>query len=261
MQNYLGGLPVKQLSELWFPHRTPSVGASVRLFCFPFSGGNASAYGTLTSALPTNIDVCAIQLPGRGGRLREAPVAQITQLVSMLADGLAQHLDHPYAFFGHSMGALIAFELTRELRRRGRPLPLHLFASACAAPNILDRDQTHKLSDDQLIERLRALGGTSDEVLACRELMAMIIPVMRADAAISEGYEYQAQAPLSIPITAFCGLMDEKAPQAQMEVWQQHTTRTFHMNMVPGGHMFLLAEELDVVAAAVGQALDATCVH
>ena len=248
-------MTVNQSTDLWLPYRTPRTRASVRLFCFPHAGGGASVYRELAKILPAAIDVCAVQLPGREGRLLESPVAQITRLVPMLADGLAQHLVPPFAFFGHSMGALIAFELTHELLRRGKPIPMHLFASACSAPQIPDQDETHKLDDDQLIEQLRALGGTSEEVLAHRELMSMFIPVMRADAAISECYVHQAQAPLPVPITAFCGLADEKASRTHMEAWQQHTTQTFAMAMVPGGHMFLLGAELDSVATTVAQSL------
>lgn len=249
---------MNQATDLWLPYRVPRAGAALRLFCFPYAGGGASVYRTFSKALPVAIDVCAVQLPGRESRLGEPPVEQIGRLVSMLADGLAKHLVQPYAFFGHSMGALIAFELVRELRQRGSPLPMHVFASACAAPHIPDRDETHKLTDDQLVEQLRALGGMSEEVLAHRELMAMVIPVMRADAAVSECYVHQTQMPLPVPVTAFCGLADEKAPRVQMEAWQQHTTGGFSMVMVPGGHMFLLGEQLDSVALRVTQALSMT---
>src|SRR5262249_38813267 len=153
----------------WLPTRRPRPGARVRLFCLPYAGGGASMYRGFHDALPADIEVCAVQLPGRETRLREPPVADLAKLVPMVADGLGPHLGSRFALFGHSMGATLAFELARELRRRGAGTPVHLFASACPAPHIADTDDTHTLPDEAMIEQLRALGGMSPEVLAHRE--------------------------------------------------------------------------------------------
>lgn len=228
-------------SDPWLPYRKPRpVPAKVRLFCLPYAGGGASLYRPWQEALPQTIEVCAVQLPGREGRLREAPIAALKALVPIIADGLAPSLaTGAFAFFGHSMGAILAFELARELRRRGKPSPTHLFASACPAPHIPDEDWTHELPDAELVERLRELGGMSEEVLAHRELMEMILPVFRADAAVTETYRHAEEPPLDVPITAFGGLADAKATPADMEAWRRHTQSTFVRALVPGGHFYL----------------------
>lgn len=228
-------------ADPWLPYRKPrSTPARVRLFCFPYAGGGASIYRPWQDALPQTIEVCAVQLPGREGRLREAPIAAIETLVPMMADGLAPSLGAgTFAFFGHSMGAILAFELARELRGRGKPLPIHLFPSACPAPHIPDDDASHSLPDDELVEKLRELGGMSEEVLAHRELMEMILPVFRADAAITETYQHRDEPPLDVPITAFGGLADAKATPADMEAWRRHTQSAFARAMVPGGHFYV----------------------
>jgi medium-chain acyl-[acyl-carrier-protein] hydrolase len=238
----------------WIPFRKPRPGAKIRLFCFPYAGGGASVFRGWQEELPATIEVCAVQLPGREGRLREKPVPDLTALVSMIAGGLAPHLDMPFAFFGYSMGSWIGFELCRELRRHGGPAPRRLVVAACPAPHIPDDDATHHLPDEELIERLRDLGGMSPEVLAHRELMDMILPVFRADAAVTETHRHVEEPPLDVPIHAMGGLSDEKAGRADMEAWQRHTTGAFALQMFPGGHFFLQTARATLIEA-IGKAL------
>lgn len=244
----------------WLPYRKPrSIPARVRLFCLPYAGGGASMYRGFQEAFPQTIEVCAVQLPGREGRLREAPVAALSTLVPQIADGLTAPLaEGPFAFLGHSMGSILAFELARELRRRALAGPAHLFASACPAPHIPDDDGTHTLPDDALIDRLRELGGMSEEVLAHRELMEMILPLFRADAAVTETYTHAEEEPLVTPITAFGGLSDEKATRADMDAWRKHTRGAFALAMVPGGHFYVQDTAARApVLAAVARTLSA----
>ena len=249
------------MPDPWLPYLRPRPGARVRLYGLPYAGGGASIFRAFPDGLPPHVEVAAVQLPGREGRLRDAPVADMKRLVPMIADGLAPSLAElpamarPFAFFGHSMGAAIAFELCRELRRRGAPQPVRLLVSACPAPHLPDDDGTHTLPDAEMIERLRALGGMSDEVLAHRELMEMILPVFRADAAVTETYAHTEEAPLDVPITAFGGVSDERVTRADLEAWRRHTRGAFALEMLPGGHFFLQtarAELLARVARALG---------
>lgn len=248
-------MPPISKPDPWLPYRKPRAGARVRLFCFPHAGGGASLYRTWQDDLPLSVEVCAVQLPGREGRLRDTPVPEMARLVTMIADGLGPHLGQPFAFFGHSMGAAIAFELARELRRRAGPQPVHLFASACPAPHLPDTDATHGLPEAEILERMRALGGMSEEILQNRELMEMILPVFRADAAVTETYAHAPEAPLEVPVTAFGGIADEKATREDMEAWRQHTRRAFTLTMVAGNHFYLQGEGRRPVMATVGKAI------
>ena len=242
-------------TDPWLPYRKPRAPASARLFCFPHAGAGATVFRGFQEALPATIEVCAVQLPGRENRLREAPIADLAKLVPQIADGLAPHLAPPFAFFGHSMGSILAFELARELRRRGRPLPAHLFASACPAPHLPDDDATHHLPDDALLARLRDLGGMPDELLAHRELMEMLLPVFRADASITETYVHTSEPPLDIPFTAFGALSDAKATRADMDAWRRHTSRAFALAMIPGDHFYIQGEGRAPMLTAVARAL------
>ncbi len=227
-------------TDPWIPRRHPNPKARLRLFCFPYAGGGASIYRTWQESLPLEVDVCPVQLPGRESRLREAPFDRLTPLVRALAEALRPHMDLPFAFFGYSNGALIGFELARELRRRGARGPEHLFAAACPAPHLPDKDPPiHDLPDDQLIAEIGRLNGTPDEVLQNEQLMQLLIPLLRADAAIHETYVHLEEAPLDVPVTAVGGTDDPKADRTEMEAWRLHTRAEFDVRMMPGDHFFI----------------------
>jgi medium-chain acyl-[acyl-carrier-protein] hydrolase len=248
---------MREKSDVWFPYRRPRPGARIRLFCFPYAGGGATTYRGFADELPPHVEVAAVQLPGREARLGEPPVAEMARLIPLIADALAPGPKPalPFAFFGHSMGALIAFELARELRRRGRELPGHLVVSACPAPHLPDDDATHTLPDAELTARLSALGGMSEEALAHRELMEMILPLFRADAAVTETYVHTEEPPLDVPITVIGGLDDTRATPSDLAAWRRHTRAAFTLSSVPGGHFFLRTAQstvLSQVARALG---------
>lgn len=224
----------------WVYTRLPRPEASQRLFCFPYAGGGALIFHSWPDALPPTIEVCVIQLPGRGARLLERPYKRMESLVSALADALAPMLDKPFALFGHSMGAWIGFELARRLRRKQRVEPLHLFVSGSGAPHLPQRDMPlHDLPDEEFFRALRRLNGTPKEILKNEELMRLIAPSLRADFAICENYSYVRRPLLSCPITAFGGTQDRKLRQGDIEAWREETSGAFHMQIFPGDHFFI----------------------
>jgi medium-chain acyl-[acyl-carrier-protein] hydrolase len=161
-------------------------------------------------------------------------------VVQAAGAALAPYLDMPFAFFGHSMGASISFELARLLRREGRRMPVHLYISGRRAPHIIDRDPPlYHLPDAELLDELRQLNGTPKEVLEHPELMAMMLPLLRADFSVAETYVCQPEAPLDIPMTVFGGLADKDVTREDLEAWQEHSTVSTKLRMLAGDHFFL----------------------
>src|SRR5205085_8881948 len=224
----------------WLVINRPNPQARLRLFCFPYAGGGAATYHAWPGELPTEVEVCAVQLPGRASRSRESPYDRLKQLVEALAPAVLPYLDRPYAFFGHSMGALIAFELTRRLRREADTSPAHLFVSGRRAPQLpRTNPPIHDLPEAEFVQALRRLNGTPDEVLAHPELMELMLPLLRADFAAVGTYEYTPEPALACPITAYGGLQDHEVSRAQLEAWRTQTTGGFTLRMLPGDHFYL----------------------
>jgi len=219
--------------------RTPD--ASLRLFCVPYAGRGASVFRTWSDDLPQSIELAAIQLPGRENRFKEPLFQRIIPLVETLASSLSLHLTRPYALFGHSVGALIAFELARKLRKEAGFGPSHLFVSAYRAPRRANQDPSiHKLPDPQFIEELQhRYDGVPDVIRQKQDLMDLLLPVLRADFALTETYQYSAEEPLDCPITAFGGVEDPNISTEDLTLWGQETNRAFTLQMFPGGHFFL----------------------
>lgn len=181
-----------------------------------------------------------MQLPGRESRFAEPPFLSLPPLIAALHKELLPYLDMPYAFFGHSMGALISFELARALRHSGQvPGPVRLLVSGHRAPHLPDlRSPAYQLPDPQLVETLRSLQGTPEEVLQHQELLRLLLPVLRADFAICETYAYVAQSPLTCPISAFGGLQDPNVPSDAIRAWKEQTTKICRVRFFAGGHFF-----------------------
>jgi medium-chain acyl-[acyl-carrier-protein] hydrolase len=219
----------------------------VRLFCFPYAGGSASVYRGWPAQVGTDIEVCAVQLPGRYSRVKEPPFRAVGELVPAIAAELAGHLDKPFAFFGHSMGALIAFELARHLRRTRRLEPVHLFVSGHRAPQLPNkRRPTYDLNDVEFIAELRRLQGTPQELLDDAGLMQLAMPLLRADFELSERYDYRPEAPLGCPITAFGGTRDLDIGDA-VAAWREQTSGRFALHMIEGDHFFINAATKNVI--------------
>jgi medium-chain acyl-[acyl-carrier-protein] hydrolase len=228
----------------WFVRPRPNPRATLRLFCFPYAGGGASVFRKWPEYLPSSVEVCAIQLPGREGRLAEEAFKSLPPLIEVLGPILISSLDRPFVFFGHSLGASIGFELTRWLRRYYQMMPAILFVAGRRAPHLPDTDPAiHDLPDKEFLEELRTLKGTAPEVLANPELMQLVRPMLSADFAMSHNYEYVPGSPLECPIVAFGGLEDEDVTKDYLDAWREHTSASFTLRMLPGDHFFLHASQ------------------
>jgi medium-chain acyl-[acyl-carrier-protein] hydrolase len=226
--------------DTWLPYRRPNPAARVRLVCLPFAGGGAGAFRPWSDGLPLTVEVCAVQPPGRETRFRDPPYTRLEPYVNALADVLAPLFDGPAVLFGHSMGAVAAFELARELRRRGGAGPARLIASGRAAPHLPPRrPPLHSLPDREFRDELKRLGGTPAAVLDNDELMAAFLPTLTADFTAHETYRYADEPPLHCPILAVTGVDDPLAPPSDVEEWRRHTRSAFEARVLPGDHFFL----------------------
>lgn len=227
-------------TESWLTCPRPIPHPDLRLFCFPYAGRGASIFHHWPASLPGFVEVRPVQLPGREGRFRQPPFNRLLPLVEALAEGLGPWLDRPFAFFGHSMGALVSFELARELRRRGRPGPSCLVVSGHGAPQLPPRTPPLRdLPDDEFLAKLSALGGLPDEAFRHAELLSLLLPVLRADFTACETYVCPEESPLACPISAYGGLEEHHTPREDLEAWNLHTTGRFRVRQFPGGHFFL----------------------
>lgn len=215
--------------------------AHLRLFCFPFAGGGASAYHAWCRYFGSEIEVVTVELPGRGGRIDEQPLLRLTPLVEELASVLP--LDRRFALFGHSMGALVSFELAHALSAR-KVRPEILFASSYRAPHLPSRfAPRHAMPDARLIEEIREMGGTPAEVIANPELRSMLLRQLRSDLEAAETHVVAERPPLDSPIRVFGGLADAAITVAELEGWRRHTSRDYRLRMFEGNHFYLYAAE------------------
>jgi medium-chain acyl-[acyl-carrier-protein] hydrolase len=228
------------MTSTWFTSQRPNARARLRLFCFPYAGGGAAIYRLWPQSLPSDVEVCVAQLPGRGTRLREQPFTSLDALVEAAAEAIAPSLDKPFALFGHSMGAMISFELARRLRELDQPQPAQLFISGRRAPQLPVNDPiSYNLPEAELRTELLRLNGTPREVLEHPELMELMLPLLRADFSVVETYVYRPGVPLECPLTAFGGLRDSEVSRGQLEAWREQTASEFVLRMLPGDHFFL----------------------
>ena len=224
----------------WLPFCALKPRKRVRLFCFHHAGGGASVFHRWTDELPDDIEVWPVQLPGRETRLRERPINRMAPLVKELVQALSLHLDMPFALFGHSMGAHVAFEFARELRRAAGLEPVHLFVAGHQAPHRKCRvPPVYGAPDGALMDRVHLLAGTPREVLAQPGLMQIMLPILRADLEIVETYQYVAEEPLRYPISAFWAHSDIVADEEEALAWSAQTTDTFKVRDLEGDHFFV----------------------
>lgn len=222
----------------WFHCRIPRPQATVRLYCLPYAGGAASTFHAWPAALGPDVEVQAVLLPGREQRFGEDPRLDW----DVLAHAIAAHADGPFALYGHSLGAIDAFEVVRRLVRTGGPLPVRLYAGACTAPHLPRRGPFAGLSrsdDEEFLRRLSAGGGVPAAVLAQPELVELLLPLLRADFLRLDDYICVPGPPLAVPIVAFAGRADTLVARDGVEAWAAHTAAGFRLSEVDGGHFFL----------------------
>ncbi len=238
-----------QLS-VWIPYRRPCSGSGLRLFCFPHAGAGASTFRDWAEKLSPALEVCTIQLPGREERLADEPYTELPRLVEELARVLLPLLQEPFALFGHSLGGLIAFELARYLSSEHGIAPARLFVSGHRAPHLPYRlGPFCPLSDSEFVAALRALRTTPEEVLSSVELLEIMLPILRADFALAEGYVFTAQAPLECPISVLGATEDQLVSYEELAEWRQHTRQRCGVRMFPGDHSFLESVRASVLQA------------
>jgi len=237
-------------SNPWLLRPAPRHMATVRLFCFPYAGVGGAVFRPWVAGLPAEVDVCAVQLPGRTTRMSEAPIANIPVLVDGIVAAVTPHLDIPFVFFGHSMGAILAAEVTRELARRGERLPRFLMVSSRRPPHMPDsHPPLRNLSDTEFVEEvMRRYGGIPPEILCERDILALLLPALRADIAALETHQPPRRPPLPCPIVAFGGTDDALTPSAHIEAWREETAAGFTTCVFPGGHFYLESARNAVLA-------------
>lgn len=239
----MSGMPgVAVASNRWLTCFRNGPAVDRRLFCVPYAGGGPQVFQSWPAGLPCGVEVCCLNLPGRGRRIAEAPFSELGPLIDEASRAVFPLLDKPFALFGHSMGALISFEMARTLRRQAGALPVHLFVSGCFAPHLPDPHPMHHLPQKEFLAELRSLNGVPQEVLENDELMELVLPALRADFTATETYVHISEAPLSCPITAFSGAHDPLTTRELVQEWRVHTSSGFSFRMLPGDHFFLVSQ-------------------
>ena len=224
----------------WLFCNKPRPHAALRLFCLPFSGGGASIYRDWPEAMGNNIEVQPVQFPGRESRFRETRETDADSLVKNIVNALEPLQDKPFAIFGYSLGALIAFEVCRELRKNNLNMPVHLFVAAMRAPQTPSvHPPLSLLPDDSFVQQIEHYYQPQNEAWKIPELREFSIPVLRDDFVLADNYEYRDEEPLSCPIDVFSGAQDLGAPPELTKCWSEQTSNRMDYHLYPGGHFFI----------------------
>ncbi|MYT29250.1 alpha/beta fold hydrolase [Streptomyces sp. SID8354] len=241
---------------MWLRRFRPVPHPRVRLVCLPHAGGSASFYRLWADALPWDVELVAVQYPGRMDRLREPCIEEAGKMADLLCEELRLLSGRPLVLFGHSLGALLAYEVARRLDRPGTPAPAQLVLSGRAAPGTRPPTTVHLGDDEELWAELRRLGGTSDEVSAQPELRSLVLPALRSDYRLAETYRHVPGPPLSCPVTVCVGERDTEVSREQAAAWSRYTRGGCEVAVFPGGHFYLNPERdrlLELLSGALAR--------
>ncbi|MGW2180960.1 thioesterase II family protein [Streptomyces sp. NPDC001732] len=230
----------------WFRNYRPAPDAPVRLICLPHAGGSASFYFPVARELSPQVEVLAVQYPGRQDRRTEPAATDLEALADRIAEALEPWTDRPYALFGHSMGAVVGYEVARRTEAAGHG-PVELFVSGRSAPSLDRADAWYPNTDEEVVAEIRKLDGTGGTLLDDEETLRMILPALRADYRAVRGYRHRPGPALDCPVTAFTGDHDPKARVEDVQAWVNHTRSAFGLRVLPGGHFFLVDEQEEVL--------------
>jgi medium-chain acyl-[acyl-carrier-protein] hydrolase len=228
--------------RIWGSIRVPRIRRRLRLVCFPYAGGGTGVFRDWENGLPLDVELIAVQLPGRGKRQGELAFSRLPSLAQVAAEGLLREgwLDGPFCLLGHSMGALVAFEVARSLRRRSGPHPQLLIAAGRGAPHLPDPGPAlHAASDEAVVAELRRLGGTPPSLLEDGARREALLKIVRADFAVCETYAHSSEPPLNCPIAVFGGSQDADWPPPTLHAWSLHTTGSCNVHLLEGNHFFI----------------------
>lgn len=237
------------INERWFRVFKPSPSAKMRLFCFPYGGSGPSVFRDWADHFSDDIEVIGVLYPGRESRTTEPLTPDIKQMAEAMLPTILQYLDKPFAFFGHSMGALISFELTRLLSAECSSLPEHLFVSAADAPHVVKSDPIHHLPEEEFLQALIGLNGMPREVLENTEFLEYVLPIIRSDFSACANYRYSEGPLVSCPVTAYGGSNDPRVDPQYVEQWCQYAGARFQVKMFAGDHFFMTSHQREMISA------------
>jgi medium-chain acyl-[acyl-carrier-protein] hydrolase len=237
------------------PMSATAAAARIRLFCFPYAGGGAAMFRDWARALPDEVGVYGIQLPGRESRMLEPAIGELGAVLAQLQPAILPYLNVPFAFFGHSMGAVMSWELARSLKAAGRATPVHLFVSGSRPLPVAELWLTgfESFSDAELADEMRKLNGTPEEVMADADLLSLVLPGFRSDLSLLAKYRYQPGESLDCPATVFGGDQDPVVPADELGGWAELTTGDVQVRVLAGDHFFLLPAQADMLTTIAGR--------
>ena len=239
----------------WFVVPKSNPEAVIRLFCFPYAGGNASTYTPWSDVLPASTELVIVQPPGRANRIEEQGYTSMQALVLALCDVVLPLLDKPYAVFGHSLGSRVGYEFVHEAKRRAWPLPEYFIASGSSAPHVCrEHKKISHLADKEFIEGLKRFGGPTELLLNNNHLLSLFLPLLRADFSIADSYFRGIGQALSCPVSVFGGLKDDDARVDELPTWQSHFEKPIVIEIFEGDH-FYIESQWQAVAEQVSKTL------